>query len=58
MKYKKITAGALFLTAIAICAQANATPGKLNSSGCHNSKKAGYHCHRTQPVKKPATPKK
>lgn len=24
---------------------ANATSGRTNSSGCHNSKKVGYHCH-------------
>jgi hypothetical protein len=24
------------------------TPGRLNREGCHNSKKAGYHCHRAQ----------
>lgn len=24
---------------------AHATSGRTNSSGCHNSKKAGYHCH-------------
>lgn len=23
-----------------------ATSGGLNKNGCHNSKKAGYHCHR------------
>lgn len=53
MKYKRTTIGALFLAAMALCIPASATPGKLNSSGCHNSKKAGYHCHRAQPVKKP-----
>jgi hypothetical protein len=26
---------------------ANATSGRTNSSGCHNSKKVGYHCHGT-----------
>jgi hypothetical protein len=24
---------------------ANATSGRTNSSGCHNSKKVGFHCH-------------
>lgn len=28
-----------------------ATGGRLNKDGCHNSKKAGYHCHRSQPEK-------
>ncbi|MEZ8107206.1 peptidoglycan-binding domain-containing protein [Vibrio cortegadensis] len=26
---------------------ASATSGRTNSSGCHNSKKIGYHCHGT-----------
>ncbi|GEK55772.1 peptidoglycan-binding domain-containing protein [Pseudoalteromonas espejiana] len=26
---------------------AHATSGRTNASGCHNSKKAGYHCHGT-----------
>ena len=26
---------------------AQATSGRTNASGCHNSKKAGYHCHGT-----------
>lgn len=26
-----------------------ATSGGLDKAGCHNSKKAGYHCHRAQP---------
>ena len=42
---------------------AQASPGKLNGKGCHNSKKQGYHCHRAQtpsksPASKPAKPGK
>lgn len=40
--------GALLATA----ASAWATGGRLNADGCHNSKKAGYHCHRSQSDKK------
>jgi hypothetical protein len=29
---------------------ANATSGRTNSSGCHNSKKVGYHCHGSPKV--------
>lgn len=35
---------------------AHATSGRTNSSGCHNSKKAGYHCHGT-PKKIASKPK-
>jgi hypothetical protein len=34
---------------------ADAIPGRLNSAGCHKSKKAGYHCHRAQPSNKKVT---
>lgn len=41
----------LITTALVMCVAsasiANATGGRLNSSGCHNSSKVGYHCHRT-----------
>ena len=35
------------LAALALCAAspAGATPGGVDAEGCHNSKKAGYHCH-------------
>ena len=36
---------------------ANATSGRTNSSGCHNSKKVGYHCHGAPKVST-YTPKK
>lgn len=38
-------------TALFSCSLALATGGRLNSAGCHNSKKAGYHCHRAQKEK-------
>lgn len=33
-----------------------ATSGRTNSQGCHNSKKAGYHCHGTPGPKKVSKP--
>lgn len=35
------------MAALALCAAspAGATPGGVDADGCHNSKKAGYHCH-------------
>lgn len=33
---------------------AEATPGRLDGSGCHRSKRAGYHCHRHKAAKKAA----
>jgi len=46
----------VLLAAIFLATSASATGGRLNSKGCHNSKKVGYHCHRSQdkpaPVKK------
>lgn len=30
---------------ITLTPYANATSGRTNASGCHNSKKVGYHCH-------------
>jgi hypothetical protein len=36
---------ALALMLIAFASTASATSGRTNKSGCHNSKKAGYHCH-------------
>ena len=44
--------------AAAIAPPALATSGKLNSQGCHNSKKAGYHCHKAQPAKDKVSPAK
>lgn len=32
--------------------EVQATSGRTNSSGCHNSRTAGYHCHGTQPPSK------
>lgn len=34
-----------FVFSVGGMGSASATPGKLNASGCHNSKTAGYHCH-------------
>ena len=31
--------------ALLACGQAMATPGGIDSYGCHKSKVAGYHCH-------------
>lgn len=41
-----VTAVALFIS-ISVPLPALATPGGLNAQGCHNSKTAGYHCHRS-----------
>lgn len=41
----------VLLAAAALLASSGAswaTGGRLNKDGCHNSKKAGYHCHRAQ----------
>lgn len=41
----------IFLIAATLLASSGtswATGGRLNKDGCHNSKKAGYHCHRAQ----------
>lgn len=41
----------IFLIAATLLASSGtswATGGRLNKDGCHNSKKAGYHCHRSQ----------
>ena len=40
---------------LASTATAWATGGRLDKDGCHNSKKAGYHCHREQKAKKSST---
>ena len=54
MQYLKISIkAAIAITAFTLCFGTMATGGGLNSSGCHNSKKVGYHCHRAQPVAKP-----
>lgn len=45
---------AVLLTSAAIATPAQGTPGGLNKAGCHNSKKAGYHCHRAQQPTAPA----
>lgn len=31
--------------ALAFSGAAQATPGPVNAEGCHESRKAGYHCH-------------
>lgn len=37
---------ALFvIVAMLICAGVQAHPGAVNQSGCHDSKKIGFHCH-------------
>lgn len=38
----------LLIAALLFGSYVHATPGGLNKDGCHNSKKAGYHCHRAQ----------
>lgn len=38
----------LFLTTLSITSLSEATSGRTNSSGCHNSKSVGYHCHGIQ----------
>jgi len=40
-----ILAGILFL--FVLVPLISATPGRLNSFGCHNSATAGYHCHES-----------
>ena len=35
----------IFLTAAMFAGAAGATPGGVDSNGCHNSNKVGYHCH-------------
>jgi hypothetical protein len=45
---------AIAMTFVAV--SASATPGRLNSYGCHNSSTQGYHCHNstsTAPTIKP-----
>jgi len=48
----------LVASILLMTSNAQATPGGLDGKGCHNSRKAGYHCHRAQPskpaAKKPA----
>lgn len=44
MKTTIATLAAILL--LSFSAQAVATPGRTNKSGCHKSKRAGYHCHR------------
>ena len=47
---------AVAIAALFIATNAGATPGRTNAKGCHNSKKAGYHCHGTQkrtPIQNP-----
>lgn len=44
MSYKVLLT--MLATAVLILAgQANATPGGVDSQGCHGSKKMGQHCH-------------
>jgi hypothetical protein len=45
--------------ACALPATAGATSGGLDKCGCHNSKSAGYHCHKNlcpEPSKSPPSP--
>ena len=37
----------------ALCASAMATPGAVDADGCHESKKAGFHCHPERATKAP-----
>lgn len=39
---------ALFLMVSVAANMAWATPGGVDSKGCHNSDKIGYHCHPTR----------
>ena len=41
----KLLTMALAISFLCFSSLAIATPGGLNKDGCHNSKKAGYHCH-------------
>ena len=34
-----------FIASFALTGTAHATPGGVNSQGCHESTKIGYHCH-------------
>ena len=43
---------AVAAVAMAVASAACATGGRLNGKGCHNSKRAGYHCHRAQKIHK------
>lgn len=42
------------VTLIALCltGAAHATPGRTDGKGCHQSKKAGYHCHGAKTITK------
>lgn len=54
----RITFAALALAITGFTTITSATPGGLDGNGCHNSKKAGYHCHRArspQPAAKSAS---
>lgn len=55
---KNIAARALLMGAagLFISTGAHATPGGLDSAGCHRSKAAGYHCHPERGAAKPAKP--
>lgn len=35
----------VLILAVVVCSGASATPGKVDSRGCHASKKEGHHCH-------------
>jgi len=47
----RFTTLTLAACALLVANTALATPGGLDGKGCHNSRKAGYHCHRAQPSK-------
>lgn len=58
-----ITRRLLLLGLLCAPLAAEAHGGRLNSAGCHSSKRGGYHCHRTRqrapkPAPKPASPPK
>lgn len=57
IKYLLVTS--LVIGLLGATSPAEATPGRTNAKGCHNSKKAGYHCHgATKPTAKKARSKK
>ena len=49
---KRLYTMIIILGALAFTSPADATGGRLNRWGCHNSRTEGYHCHRHQEVKK------
>lgn len=56
---KHLLAASIAIGLIGMTTPVDATSGRTNAKGCHNSKKAGYHCHGTpKPTPKKAKSKK